>query len=90
MAYTHGMNVEVVRQIGRDLKAEAANIGTVIHRVDGLVANSSANWHGKDATTFAGWWQQQHRPNLVQLQSHLDGLGKAALANAEEQEIASA
>nr|NLI49955.1 WXG100 family type VII secretion target [Propionibacterium sp.] len=85
MAYSHGMNYEAVKRIGRDLKNQAAEIEKVISQVDRLVRDAEANWSGKDARDFAGWWRDQHRRGLVDLKGKLEGLGQSADNNAEEQ-----
>lgn len=84
--YSHGMNIEAVKKIGNDLKGQAGAIQAVIAKVDGLVNDSQQNWSGKDARDFAGWWRDQHRRNLVELKGRLEGLGQAALNNAQEQQ----
>lgn len=85
MAQFIGMNPDVVEQIARDLKGQAAQIGAIINKVNSLVSQSQTEWKGKDATDFAGWWNNQHRPHLSDLQQKLDGLGTAAQNNASEQ-----
>lgn len=85
MTLTHGMNVDVVEQIARDLKAQAAQIAQIISKVNSLVVQSQNEWKGKDATDFAGWWNNQHRPALTDLQHKLEGLGQSAQNNASEQ-----
>lgn len=84
--YSHGMNIEAVKRIGRDLKGQANEIEKVIAQVDRLVRESETNWSGKDARDFAGWWRDQHRRGLVELKGKLEGLGQAANNNATEQE----
>lgn len=85
MALTHGMNVDRVEQIGRDLKTQAGQIGQIISKVNSLVSQSQSEWKGKDAADFANWWNNQHRPALSDLQHKLEGLGTSALNNASEQ-----
>lgn len=84
--YSHGMNIEAVKRISRDLKGQAAEIEKVISQVDRLVRESESNWSGKDARDFAGWWRDQHRRGLVDLKGKLEGLGQAAANNADEQQ----
>jgi WXG100 family type VII secretion target len=85
MAITHGMNVDAIEQLSRDLKGQAHQIEAVISSVDRLVNQSQNEWKGKDATDFASWWNTQHRPALKDLQGKLDGLGTSAHNNAVEQ-----
>ncbi len=80
-----GMNPDVVEQIGRDLKGQASQIAGVISKVNSLVAQAQNEWKGKDATDFAGWWNNEHRPRLTELQRKLEGLGQSAQNNATEQ-----
>lgn len=84
-----GMNVEAVRRIGRDLQARSGDLDSIRVAVDKLIAAAQRNWSGQDLKEFEGWWRDQHRRKLVQLGEALDGLGQAALNNAEEQERAS-
>lgn len=84
-----GMNVEAVRQLGRDLNGQANQLMSVSSRVDALVNDVRQNWMGPDAVAFVGWWRNEHRPKLQSLIDVLIGLGKAAANNADEQEQAS-
>ena len=43
----------------------------------------------RQASEFAGWWRQQHRPALVEAQIAVDGLHQSALNNVAQQEQAS-
>lgn len=83
--YSHGMNVDAVKRIGKDLRGQANEIEKVIAQVDRLVRESETNWSGKDARDFAGWWRDQHRRGLMDLKAKLEGLGQSADNNAEEQ-----
>jgi len=80
-----GMNVEVVEQLGRQLKTQAANIGSMINQINGMVGTMEQNWWGQDAQTFCHDWWPQHRAQLVNIQHAIDGLGQSALNNAGEQ-----
>jgi uncharacterized protein YukE len=80
-----GMNVEVVEQIGHQLKTQAANLGSMINQINSLVGTMEQNWWGHDAQTFCNDWWPQHRNELTQVQHNIDGLGQSALNNAGEQ-----
>lgn len=82
---THGMNVDQVENLGRQLKSKATEIDALANGINGLVDQLQAAWKGQDATEFKGWWDSQHRPHLQQLRDAIDGLGQSALHNASEQ-----
>lgn len=83
---THGMNVEAVRSLAGQMRAQAGQIGDVITNVSTLVSQSQDNWKGRDAIQFESWWSGEHKPALVTLQDRLEGLAQAAENNAQEQE----
>lgn len=85
-----GMDVDLVEQIGHKLKNLAStDIQHLISTIESQITSAVSNWDGKDAHDFQGYWQQQHRPALTQLQQAIDGLGQSALVNANEQRSAS-
>lgn len=84
-----GMNVEAVRQIGRDLKTQSSTLDAARRRVDALVREIQQQWRGQDATQFVASWRAEHRPKVVGLVQSLQGLGESATNNAQEQEQAS-
>lgn len=81
-----GMDVEAVRGIGKQLKAESGNINNLIGQIEKLIVRSQSEWQGKDAVQFKDWWDSQHKPRLKELMSAIDGLGQSALNNANEQD----
>jgi len=89
MALTHGMNVDRVEQIGRDLKTQAGQLSQIVTKVNSLVTQSQAEWKGKDATDFANEWNNQHRAALTDLQHKLEALGGSAQKNATDQRTVS-
>ena len=80
-----GMNADVVEQLGRQLKQQAADIAGIINQINSLVGNMEQNWWGPDAQTFCNTWWPQHRTELTNVQNSVDGLGQSALNNATEQ-----
>lgn len=83
--FTHGMNVEEVRQTGEILKQQATNIReTMISTIDQRVA--STTWEGPDAQQFKNDWWPKHKQMLIQIATELEGLGTSAINNAREQE----
>ncbi|MCU1678565.1 MAG: hypothetical protein JWM93_3323 [Frankiales bacterium] len=84
MALT-GMDIEAVNGLGQQLKTQAEALNAIIGEIDGLVRHAQDVWKGNDATQFAGWWQDQHRPALQHAREAIDGLGQSALNNASEQ-----
>lgn len=90
MAITHGMNVEQIRGIGKQLKSVASNdIANLINQVNKLVTTATANWSGNDSTQFSTEWNTVHRKALANLQTSLTTYGDKALKNATKQEEAS-
>jgi uncharacterized protein YukE len=85
MAFTHGMNVEQVKNLANQLRGESGNIGGVIDKIDKILGELEQNWAGKDLIEFKGWWTDQHRPALNGLKEKIEGLGKAADFNADRQ-----
>jgi WXG100 family type VII secretion target len=82
---THGMNVDQVENLGRQLKGKANEIDGLTNAINGLVDQLQTTWKGHDASEFKGWWDSQHRPALQRLREAIDGLGQSALHNASEQ-----
>ncbi len=81
-----GMDVDLVEQVGASLKNIAhSDIAGLITRIEHQIQNAISHWDGKDAHDFMGWWQQQHKPRLQELQSAIEGLGTSAINNAREQ-----
>ena len=84
MAITHGMNIEEVRNLGRQLQQQADNLRSLVGQLEGAV--NSASWLGPDATTFKSQWWPEHRAHLQQAAEGLHGFGQSALNNAQDQE----
>jgi len=84
-----GMNVDAVRQISRDLKAQAGLLNGVSVRIDGFIDRTQNQWRGTDATDFQSWWRNQHKAKVVQLVQDLEGLAQSLWNNADEQDRAS-
>jgi uncharacterized protein YukE len=89
MTTFQGLDVDVVQQQGKALKAQAQQLESIIGNINGLVSNLVQVWNGPDAQRFEGWWHQQHRPALSNASHAIDGLGQSALNNASEQSHAS-
>lgn len=82
---THGMNVDQVENLGRQLQGKGDEIDALMNAINGLIDQLQADWKGQDATEFKGWWDQTHRPGLIALRDAIKGLGQSALNNASEQ-----
>lgn len=87
MSYTHGMNVEQVRQLGQTLQAKADEIISMLGQIDGQL--NGTTWAGPDAEQFKGQWWPEHKTHLQQVSEQIRGFGQAALNNASDQEGAS-
>ena len=86
-AFTHGMNVEEVNNLGRTLKEQASAIQTMIGHLDGAI--SGTTWVGPDADQFKGQWWPEHKQHLQAVAQQLDGFGQSAMNNASDQVSAS-
>ena len=84
-----GMNVDTIRQISRDLRAQAGLLNGVCVRIDGSINQTQSQWRGTNATDFQSWWRGQHRAKVVSLVQDLEGLAQSLSNNADEQEKAS-
>jgi len=79
-----GMDVGEVERIGRQLRAEATSIGTLLSQVREQVGVADQAWEGTDATRFVGDWNSK-QTQLQALQTRLDELGRRALDEAAQQ-----
>ncbi|MBX3313676.1 MAG: hypothetical protein KF906_05080 [Actinobacteria bacterium] len=87
-ALSHGMNVDEVEELGRFLKAKAAEVSRIGNDTNARVRNGSA-WTGPDANRFKGQWWPKHHADIKAIADALDGFGQAALNNASEQRATS-
>lgn len=84
-----GMDPDVVQGLGQQLKHQEDAIHSLVSAVDGIINQIEGAWKGHDATEFMGWWQQQHRPALMNAAGAVGGLGQSALNNVNQQRQAS-
>jgi uncharacterized protein YukE len=84
-----GMDADAVRGLASKLDAQAAHIGSIIRTIDGTMSRLQQAWRGPDVQRHVGWWQQQHRPLLLEAQEAVAGLAQSARNNATEQDEAS-
>lgn len=87
MSFTHGMNVEQVRQLGNTLQAKADEIRSMVTQIDGQL--NGTTWEGPDAQAFKGTQWPDHKNHLMQAAEVIQGFGQSALNNASEQESTS-
>jgi WXG100 family type VII secretion target len=80
-----GLDVEAVEQLSANLKSQGGAIDGVINAIDGLVNQIPSIWKGADAEQFITWWTGQHKPALIQVRDHVNGLGDSAHNNAQAQ-----
>lgn len=85
MAFTHGMNVDKVTEIGRNLGQRADEVNQLMGRVQSLITEATSNWHGQDAQQFANEWNSNYRGTMQRLAGDLQKLGQQATRNASEQ-----
>lgn len=85
MAFTHGMNIDKVNEIGRGLVQRSDEVTQLMNRVQGLITEASNNWHGTDAQQFANEWNSNYRGVMQRLAGDLHKLGQQATRNAAEQ-----
>jgi uncharacterized protein YukE len=79
------MDVEAVENAARQLKSQAANIGSLSSQIDRVVTSLSSIWDGQDAQQFVNEWWPQHKKALAAAQQQIDGLGQSALNHASAQ-----
>jgi surface antigen len=84
-----GMDVDQVTAAGMALKDRAAEIDTLVAKLDGIVRSTHGVWEGADSDQFVNEWWPEHKKTLVAASSHVAGLGQSALNNASEQQDAS-
>ncbi len=84
-----GMDPDVVQRIGGDLQRVGAELNRMSGHVDVLVRQIVQSWHGPVAADFAHLWNSGQRAQALQAAQAVTGLGRAAIANAEEQRRAS-
>jgi uncharacterized protein YukE len=80
-----GLNIAAVERISRSLRAEAANIGSLIGRVSNSVARADQNWDGTDSRRFVDGWNGTHRRALEQIKQSLERLASTAANEAAQQ-----
>lgn len=81
---TSGMNVGEVRQLAQQLTRGAEQLRSLVSSIDGRVHASS--WLGRDADTFKQQWWPQHRQAVLSVAEAVEGLGRSASNNADDQE----
>lgn len=84
-----GMEVDQVAAAGKALKDRAAEIDSLVAKLDGIVRTMPSVWDGPDSQQFVNDWWPEHKRTLVAASSHVAGLGQSALNNASEQREAS-
>lgn len=81
-----GMDVDVVKGIGRDLNAQATQITTTIAAINKLLGRAKDSWKGKDSDHFEQLWTSQYQSQLKKIQTDIEELSKSATKNANAQE----
>ena len=82
-----GADVEQLRQLGRDLTAQAEQLDATVARLNSKVL--SVPWHGPDAAQFRSDWSQRLSVSVKSAAEVLRVASTKALANAVQQEQAS-
>jgi uncharacterized protein YukE len=85
-----GMDADAVRNLASKLDGEATRLSSAISHIDSLMSQVQSMWRGADAQRHVGWWQQQHRPQLMQAHQAIAGLAQSARNNASDQDQTSA
>jgi uncharacterized protein YukE len=81
-----GMDVDVVKGIGRDLNTQAQQIQTSIAAINALLGRAKDSWKGKDSDHFEQLWTGQYQGQMKKIQLEIEALSKSATKNANEQE----
>lgn len=84
---THGMNIEEVERLARDLRNLGDELDRIGARLDRKV--SRARWEGSTGRRFKGEWWPAHRATITRTAADLRGFGESALRNAGDQRDAS-
>ena len=82
-AVSHGMNVEEVNTLGRNLQHQADAIKQMVGQLEGVIHGTT--WMGPDADQFKGQWWPEHKQHLLAVSEQLHGFGQSALNNATDQ-----
>src|SRR5664280_1590178 len=85
-----GMDVDLVEEKGRALKADAEKIAQLVRQIDALVRRLQAMWDGQDGRDFVNTWWPRHKQSLLLCVEGVSGLGQSALNNVGEQREVSA
>jgi uncharacterized protein YukE len=80
-----GMDVDLVEEKGRALKADAEKLSQLVRQIEATVRRLPAVWDGQDARDFVTSWWPRHKQALQQSVDAVSGLGQSALNNAAEQ-----
>lgn len=86
---THGMNVENVRGIAKQLDGQANAVEHVLSAVDKLIHQATTDWLGRDSQQFQQLWTGQYKGQLQKLKGDLTDLAVKARNSAAGQEQAS-
>src|SRR5690348_13693638 len=78
------MNVGDVRHLAQQLTSASEQLRSLVSSIDGRVHASS--WVGRDADTFKHQWWPQHRQAVLTAAEAIEGLGRSAGNNADDQE----
>jgi uncharacterized protein YukE len=79
------MDVDLVEENGRALKADAEKLAQLLRQIETTVRRLPGLWEGKDARDFVTSWWPQHKQALQQSVDAVNGLGQSAITNAVEQ-----
>lgn len=83
---SHGMSVESVRGIAKNLDSQAEQVQLVISSVDHLIAQAQSDWQGHDSQQFQQMWSGNYKGGLQRLKQEMNELAAKARRSAEEQE----
>lgn len=84
----YGADVAQLRQLAKDLAGGANQLNALGQQLGSTINTSS--WKGHDAERFRSEWASSHHKLLKSATAGLESASKALLANADEQEKASA
>jgi len=60
-----GMDVDLVEEKGRALKADAEKIAQLVRQIDALVRRLQGLWDGQDGRDFVNTWWPRHKQSLL-------------------------
>lgn len=85
MAFTSGMNVDVVEAEAKKIQTQSGQLEQLIKAVDAIMNNLDSNWNGADSNKFLADWRGSHKTALRRCVNDLQTISQTALREARDQ-----